>query len=140
MDKNIRADFYKYLNKNCKLSDNVEDKLLKLNLILTNSFSHQNQEEEIPNKKEDNNEINKNDDSFQTNTYKTIKNSLNDIQTTERNLSLLYNQVDMSIGKLSSIIDSRNNLQNTLKEFNTKTKKILNEKEKMSKLLKYINI
>ena len=138
MDKNIRADFYKYLNKNCKLSDDVEDKLLKLNLILTNSFSHQNQEEQIPNTKEDNNEIDKNDDSFQTNTYKTIKNSLNDIQTTEKNLSLLYNQVDMSIGKLSSIIDSRNNLQNTLKEFNTKTKKILNEKEKMSKLLKYI--
>ena len=138
MDKNIRADFYKYLNKNCKLSDDVEDKLLKLNLILTNSFSHQNQEEQIPNKKEDNNEIDKNDDSIQTNTYKTIKDSLNDIQTTEKNLSLLYNQVDMSIGKLSSIIDSRNNLQNTLKEFNTKTKKILNEKEKMSKLLKYI--
>jgi len=44
----------------------------------------------------------------------------------------------MSINKLSSIIDSRNNLQNTLKDFNIKTKKILNEKEKMSRLLKYI--
>ena len=137
MDKNIREDFYKYLNKNCKLSDDVEDKFLKLNLILTNSFTQHNQEEQTKNKKEDNKE-DKNDNSPKTDTQKIIKNSLNDIQKTEKNLSLLYNQVDMSIGKLSSIIDSRNNLQNTLKEFNTKTKKILNEKEKMSKLLKYI--
>ena len=139
MDKNIRADFYKYLNKNCKLSEEIEDKLLKLNLILTNSFSHQNQEETKINNTEDNNKlINNNDESNSTNTYKIIKNSLIDIQNTEKNLNLLDNQVDMSIIKLSSIIDSRNNLQNSLKEFNTKTKKLLNYKEKMSKLLKYI--
>ena len=139
MDKNIRADFYKYLNKNCKLSEEIEDKLIKLNLILTNSFSHQNNEEQKFNKNEDKNEIINNDnENNSTNTFKIIKNSLNDIQNTEKNLNLLDTQVDMSISQLSSIIDSRNNLQNALKEFNTKTKKVLNEKEKMSKLLKYI--
>ena len=138
MEKNIRADFYKYLNKNYKLSDEMEDKLLKLNLILTNSFSHQNQEEKFESQKEYNNKIDKYCNLSQTNTCKTIKNSIIDIQITKKNLSLLSSQVDMSIGKLSSIIDSRNNLQSTLKEFNSKTKKILNEKEKMSKLIKYI--
>ena len=139
MDKNIRADFYKYLNKNCKLSEEIEDKLIKLNLILTNSFSHQNNEDQKFNKNEDKNEIINNDnENNSTNTFKIIKNSLNDIQNTEKNLNLLDTQVDMSISQLSSIIDSRNNLQNALKEFNTKTKKVLNEKEKMSKLLKYI--
>ena len=137
MDKNLRADFYNYLNKNCKLPDETEDKILKLNLILTNSFSPQNQEDKDKNKI-DNNKEDENNTSSMTNTFKTIKKSLNDIENTEKNLTLLDNQVDMSINKLSSIIDSRNNLQNTLKDFNIKTKKILNEKEKMSRLLKYI--
>jgi hypothetical protein len=136
MDKNLRTNFYNYLNKNCKLPDEIEDKILKLNLILTNSFSQQNKEEQNKNNLNDNNnEIN---DENNSKTYKTIKNSLNDIQNTEKNLILLDNQVDMSINKLSSIIDSRNNLQNTLKDFNVTTKKVLNEKEKMGKLLKYI--
>ena len=136
MDKNLRTNFYNYLNKNCKLPDEIEDKILKLNLILTNSFSQQNKEEQNKNNLNDNNnEIN---DENNSKTYKTIKNSLNDIQNTEKNLILLDNQVDMSINKLSLIIDSRNSLQNTVKEFNTKTKKILNEKEKMATLLKYI--
>ena len=139
MDKNIRADFYKYLNKNCKLPEEIEDKLLKLNLIITNSFTQQNQDDQNFNKKDDKNNIKIEDENNQmTSTYKTIKSSLNDIHNIEKNLNLLDTQVDMSISKLSSIIDSRNNLQNTLKEFNIKTKKILNEKEKMSKLLKYI--
>ena len=139
MDKNIRADFYKYLNKNCKLPEEIEDKLLKLNLIITNSFTQQNQDDQNFNKKDDKNNIKIEDENNQmTITYKTIKSSLNDIHNIEKNLNLLDTQVDMSISKLSSIIDSRNNLQNTLKEFNIKTKKILNEKEKMSKLLKYI--
>ena len=138
MDKNIRADFYKFLNKNCKLPDIIEDKLLKLNLILTNSFPHQNQDDKNKSKKGETKGINKEDDLSQTSTYKLIINSLNEIKNTEQNLTLLETQVDMSITKLSSIIDSRNNLQNTLKEFNNQTKKILNEKEKMSKLLKYI--
>jgi hypothetical protein len=139
MDKNIRADFYKYLNKNCKLPEEIEDKLLKLNLIITNSFTQQNQDDQNFNKKDDKNNIKIEDENNQmTSTYKTIKSSLNDIHNIEKNLNLLDTQVDMSISKLSSIIDSRNNLQNTLKEFNIKTKKILNDKEKMSKLLKYI--
>ena len=138
MDKNLRADFYNYLNKNCKLPDETEDKILKLNLILTNSFSPQNQEDKDKNKIDNNNKDDENNTSSMTNTFKTIKKSLNDIENTEKNLTLLDNQVDMSINKLSSIIDSRNNLQNTLKDFNIKTKKILNEKEKMSRLLKYI--
>ena len=139
MDKNIRADFYKYLNKNCKLPEEIEDKLIKLNLIITNSFSQQNQDKQNNNKNDNNINIeDENNTSQMTGTYKAIQNSLNDIHNTEKNLNLLDNQVDMSITKLSSIIDSRNNLQNTLKEFNVKTKKILNEKEKMSKLLKYI--
>ena len=71
-------------------------------------------------------------------TFNSIQNSLNYIKNTEDNLKLLDTQVDMSINKLSSIIDSRNNLQNTLKDFNVTTKKVLNEKEKMGKLLKYI--
>ena len=137
MDKNLRADFYNYLNKNCKLPDETEDKILKLNLILTNSFSPQNQEDKDKNKI-DNNKEDENNTSNMTNTFKTIKKSLNDIESTEKDLTLLDTQVDMSINKLSSIIDSRNNLQNTLKDFNIKTKKILNEKEKMSRLLKYI--
>ena len=42
MDKNLRLDFYNYLNKNCKLPEETEDKILKLNLLLTNSFSPKN--------------------------------------------------------------------------------------------------
>ena len=34
MDKNLRTNFYNYLNKNCKLPDEIEDKILKLNLII----------------------------------------------------------------------------------------------------------
>ena len=132
MDKNLRQDFYNYLNKNCKLPEETEDKLLKLNLIITNSFSPQ----------KENNIINKNEeqkDTIQNSpTYNTIQNSLNEIKITENNLKLLDTQVDMSINKLSSIIESRDNLQNTLKDFNVTTKKILNEKEKMGRLLKYI--
>ena len=134
MDKNLRLDFYNYLNKNCKLPEETEDKLLKLNLILTNSFSPKNIPEEnnikknIPSKKEKEN----------SSTFLSLQNSLNEIKTTEDNLKLLDTQIDMSINKLTSIIDSRNNLQNTLKDFNTTTKKILTEKEKMGKLLKYI--
>ena len=142
MDKNLRNNFYNYLNKNCKLPDDIEDNILKLNLIITNSFSTQNQEEQNKINLEKNNKNeninNKEKTSGISNTFKTINNSLNDVKNTEKNLMILDNQVDMSINKLSSIIDSRNNLQNTLKEFNTKTKKILNEKEKMAKLLKYI--
>ena len=142
MDKNIRADFYKYLNKNCKLPKEIDDKILKLNLIITDSFSQQNQEEsnnKIIEKEKDNKNIEEeNNLSQKTNTFTIIQNALNDIKNTENNLTLLNNQIDISVGKLSSIIDSRNNLQNTLKEFNTKTKKILNEKEKMNRLLKYI--
>ena len=132
MDKNLRQDFYNYLNKNCKLPEETEDKLLKLNLIITNSFSPQ----------KENNIINKNEEQKNTihnsPTYNTIQNSLNEIKITENNLKLLDTQVDMSINKLSSIIESRDNLQNTLKDFNVTTKKILNEKEKMGRLLKYI--
>ena len=144
MDKNIRADFYKYLNKNCKLPKEIDDKILKLNLIITDSFSQQNQEEsnnKIIEKEKDNKNIEEEEEnnlSQKTNTFTIIQNALNDIKNTENNLTLLNNQIDISVGKLSSIIDSRNNLQNTLKEFNTKTKKILNEKEKMNRLLKYI--
>ena len=137
MDKILRADFYNYLNKNCKLPEEMEDKILKLNLIITNSFSPHMQEDKNNPKNEKNNE-NENDTTKMTNTFKTIQKSLNEIENTEKNLTLLDTQVDMSINKLSSIIDSRNNLQNTLKEFNTKTKEILNEKEKMAKLLEYI--
>ena len=131
MDKNLRLDFYNYLNKNCKLREETEDKLLKLNLILTNSFSPKNIQEEnnlnknIPSKKEKEN----------SSTFLSLQNSLNEIKTTEDNLKLLDTQIDMSINKLTSIIDSRNNLQNTLKDFNITTK---TEKEKMGKLLKYI--
>ena len=132
MDKNLRQDFYNYLNKNCKLPEETEDKLLKLNLIITNSFSPQ----------KENNIINKNEEQKNTihnsPTYNTIQNSLNEIKITENNLKLLDTQVDKSINKLSSIIESRDNLQNTLKDFNVTTKKILNEKEKMGRLLKYI--
>ena len=136
MDKNSRLDFYNYLNKNCKLPEEAEDKLLKLNLILTNSFSPKN----IPEK---NNTVQKNIENSKnleenSSTYNSIQNSLNDIKATEDNLKLLDTQVDMSINKLNSIIDSRNNLQNTLKDFNETTKYILNEKEKMGRLLKYI--
>ena len=143
MDKNIRADFYKYLNKNCKLPKEIDDKILKLNLIITDSFSQQNQEEsnnKIIEKEKDNKNIEEEENNLsqKTNTFTIIQNALNDIKNTENNLTLLNNQIDISVGKLSSIIDSRNNLQNTLKEFNTKTKKILNEKEKMNRLLKYI--
>ena len=136
MDKNLRLDFYNYLNKNCKLPEETEDKILKLNLILTNSFSPKNLYEQnninnYKNQKEKN--VTEN-----SSTFNSIQNSLNYIKNTEDNLKLLDTQVDMSINKLSSIIDSRNNLQNTLKDFNVTTKKVLNEKEKMGKLLKYI--
>ena len=136
MDKNLRLDFYNYLNKNCKLPEETEDKILKLNLILTNSFSpkniyEQNNINNYKNQKENN--VTEN-----SSTFNSIQNSLNYIKNTEDNLKLLDTQVDMSINKLSSIIDSRNNLQNTLKDFNVTTKKVLNEKEKMGKLLKYI--
>ena len=136
MDKNLRLDFYNYLNKNCKLPEETEDKILKLNLILTNSFSPKNLYEQnninnYKNQKENNATEN-------SSTFNSIQNSLNYIKNTEDNLKLLDTQVDMSINKLSSIIDSRNNLQNTLKDFNVTTKKVLNEKEKMGKLLKYI--
>ena len=136
MDKNLRLDFYNYLNKNCKLPEETEDKILKLNLILTNSFSPKNLYEQnninnYKNQKENN--VTEN-----SSTFNSIQNSLNYIKNTEDNLKLLDTQVDMSINKLSSIIDSRNNLQNTLKDFNITTKKVLNEKEKMGKLLKYI--
>ena len=136
MDKNLRLDFYNYLNKNCKLPEETEDKILKLNLILTNSFSPKNLYEHnninnYKNQKENNATEN-------SSTFNSIQNSLNYIKNTEDNLKLLDTQVDMSINKLSSIIDSRNNLQNTLKDFNVTTKKVLNEKEKMGKLLKYI--
>jgi hypothetical protein len=132
MDKNLRLDFYNYLNKNCKLPEETEDKLLKLNLIITNSFSSQKENNDIEKKEQE---------KFTTensSTFNSIQNSLNYIKNTEDNLKLLDTQVDMSINKLSSIIDSRNNLQNTLKDFNVTTKKVLNEKEKMGKLLKYI--
>jgi len=69
MDKNLRADFYNYLNKNCKLPDETEDKILKLNLILTNSFSPQNQEDKDKNKI-DNNKEEENNTSSMTNTLK----------------------------------------------------------------------
>ena len=136
MDKNLRLDFYNYLNKNCKLPEETEDKILKLNLILTNSFSPKNLYEQnninnYKNQKENNATEN-------SSTFNSIQNSLDYIKNTEDNLKLLDTQVDMSINKLSSIIDSRNNLQNTLKDFNVTTKKVLNEKEKMGKLLKYI--
>ena len=136
MDKNLRLDFYNYLNKNCKLPEETEDKILKLNLLLTNSFSPKNLYEQnninnYKNQKEKN--VTEN-----SSTFNSIQNSLNYIKNTEDNLKLLDTQVDMSINKLSSIIDSRNNLQNTLKDFNVTTKKVLNEKEKMGKLLKYI--
>ena len=136
MDKNSRLDFYNYLNKNCKLPEEIEDKLLKLNLILTNSFSPKN----IPDKNNisQNNQENPKNLEENSSTYNSILNSLNEIKSTEDNLKLLDTQVDMSINKLNSIIDSRNNLQNTLKDFNETTKNILNEKEKMGKLLKYI--
>ena len=135
MDKNLRQDFYNYINKNCKLSEETEDKLLKLNLIITNSFSPKNnQEENMPK----NVEISDNSLEQNSSTFNSIQNSLNDIKKTEDNLKLLDTQIDMSINKLNLIIDSRNNLQNILKEFNITTKKILSEKEKMNKLLKYI--
>ena len=136
MDKNLRLDFYNYLNKNCKLPEETEDKILKLNLLLTNSFSPKNlyEQNNIYNHKNQK----ENNATENSSTFNSIQNSLNYIKNTEDNLKLLDTQVDMSINKLSSIIDSRNNLQNTLKDFNVTTKKVLNEKEKMGKLLKYI--
>ena len=132
MDKNLRLDFYNYLNKNCKLPEETEDKLLKLNLIITNSFSSQKEYNDIDKKEQEKNT------TENSSTFNSIQNSLNEIKTTEDNLKLLDTQVDMSMNKLTSIIDSRDNLQNTLKDFNVTTKKILNEKEKMGRLLKYI--
>ena len=132
MDKNLRFDFYNYLNKNCKLPEETEDKLLKLNLIITNSFSPQKEDIIKLNEPKENNE------REHSPTYNSIQNALTEIKNTEDNLKLLDTQVDMSINKLASIIESRDNLQNSLKDFNITTKKILNEKEKMGKLLKYI--
>jgi len=132
MDKNLRLDFYNYLNKNCKLPEETEDKLLKLNLIITNSFSSQKENNDIDKKEQEKNT------TENSSTFNSIQNSLNEIKATEDNLKLLDTQVDMSMNKLTSIIDSRDNLQNTLKDFNVTTKKILNEKEKMGRLLKYI--
>ena len=132
MDKNLRFDFYNYLNKNCKLPEETEDKLLKLNLIITNSFSPQ--KEDIIKL----NELKEKNEREYSPTFNSIQNALTEIKNTEDNLKLLDTQVDMSINKLSSIIESRDNLQNSLKDFNITTKKILNEKEKMGKLLKYI--
>ena len=135
MDKNLRTEFYNYLNNNCKLTDEIQNKILKLNLIITNSFIPE--KKQIDDKKNNDNEL-KNEKNNQSEDSKRIQASLDSLENTGQNLKLLDNQVDISINKLSLIIDSRNNLQNTLKEFNTKTKKILTEKEKMSKLLKHI--
>ena len=130
MDKNSRTDFYNYLTKNCKLPENKENIMLKLNKIIINSFSPQIDQNQKPKS---------NLSSSQPHgTLGAIEQSLSNINTTEKNLLQLDKEVDLSVSKLSSIIDSRNNLQNTLKEFNTKTKQIITEKEKMKKLLKSI--
>ena len=132
---NLRSKLINYLNKNCKINDTSEDAILKMNLIITNSFKPNDDNNFEINKKEKEKKeiINK------SQTYEKINDALLKITETKNSFQTLNNDIDVSFNKLTSILSSRDELQKILKEFNTKTKEILSSKEKMQKLINAIN-
>ena len=132
---NLRSKLINYLNKNCKINETSEDAILKMNLIITNSFKP-NEENyfEINKKKKEKKEL-----TNKSQTYEKINDALLKITETKNSFQTLNNDIDVSFNKLTSILSSRDELQKILKEFNTKTKEILSSKEKMQKLINAIN-
>jgi len=132
---NLRSKLINYLNKNCKINETSEDAILKMNLIITNSFKP-NEENyfEINKKEKEKKEL-----TNKSQTYEKINDALLKITETKNSFQTLNNDIDVSFNKLTSILSSRDELQKILKEFNTKTKEILSSKEKMQKLINAIN-
>ena len=132
---NLRSKLINFLNKNCKINQNSEEAILKMNLIITNSFKP---------KEENINEINNKNKEKEllinpSQTYIKINDALTKITESKNSFQTLNNNIDVSFNKLTSILSSRDELQKILKEFNTKTKDILSSKEKMQKLINSIN-
>ena len=132
---NLRSKLINYLNKNCKIKETSEDAILKMNLIITNSFKPNDENNFEINKKEKEKKENIN----KSQTYEKINDALLKITETKNSFQTLNNDIDVSFNKLTSILSSRDELQKILKEFNTKTKEILSSKEKMQKLINAIN-
>jgi len=124
-----------------KLSQEEDDLLYDLNSVITNNFSLKN-DKQHSNQNLNNNhnsiikEINENNENSLTENdhlnkiQETFKKTLSDIEFSKSQLSQINKDIDFSFNKLIVILECRNELSSTLKEFNNSTKTLIQDQEK----------
>lgn len=129
------VDFFKYLNENCKLSMEEDNLVYDINQIISenclkykkdsfDSFSNLTsiaddiQVEQEP--------VNK----AKSEIIEKLDKAIDEVKTTKKFLLETKNEIEISFSKLNLILESRDDLSSTLKEFNNSSKKIMLEKEK----------
>jgi hypothetical protein len=116
------------LNKNYNISTSEENNVIKVQQIINNAFTQVTQRVDV--KADRDNKISE----FVSRTEKT----LDDIRINKSSLIVTKQEIDDSFNNLNVILESRNELSKILKDFNSSTRVIMNEQEKMVKLNKSI--
>jgi hypothetical protein len=135
-DSELRNEFLKHLNSNFKLTNEEENINVDLNVIITNSLKRNsdanNSHREIISKLQGAEIVSDKEKSNNNNLINTItiEENLSEILNTKNSLIVVKKEIGESFDKLKSILESRNELSNMLKEFNNATKAIMNDKEK----------
>ena len=131
-DEELKKKLKEYFNKNIKINEKDENILFKLNSLLYNTNNNNNLNN-------NNNKDNSNENNKISNSVTKINEDIQIINNIKQTLTNLNLDIENSTNRLKEILISRDSLQKILKEFNIKTKEILNSKEKMNKLISAIN-
>ncbi len=133
------------MNTNCALTNEEESTILDMNLIIMSELKEKdeledNWEEEKKEKEnlESKQNFKNNDLNFspeiESSTIFKVNSALVKAHKSRDFLKSLQEGIEKSDDKLKQILHNRDGLSNVLKEFNTKTKEISQEKEKLVKL------
>jgi hypothetical protein len=127
----LTLDFLKLLNKNYSITAAEENEVIRIQQIINNSFTGTSLQKQ--------DELNNLHPPEKSEVIKKIEESLEDIRINKQSLYITKKEIDDSFNNLKVILESRNELSNILKDFNTSTKVILNEQEMLVKLNKSID-
>lgn len=133
-DAEIKNEFFKFLNSQCKLTDNEENLILEMNQIITYSLASgvniNYQPINLENKYENIFGFNNEQSEMQI----ELKSKLDEISANKNSLISIKTEIEKSFDKLRYILESRNELSSILKDFNSSAKTIIQDKEKITKL------
>ena len=123
------------MNENCKLSKEEDNLVSEINqIIMHNTLKARKESSDscIPQEYKNPNQIEADDESEKEKSeiIENLETAIKEIRNTKRFLIETKSEIENSFSKLNLILESRNELSSTLKDFNNSSKRIISEKEK----------